>query len=529
MKNSDQRMALFAFHEHADEAVLLRDRARYALAWMAPNRRAMRRGLYAWVEHTSEVLEFNARGQAAVLALHMGYKAMKAAVAVWVLMIASRAERERKVSLCLARTSPEKRDSLLGFESLACRAPAWERGALYTHISSNGFGLSHLRDRSRDAAVGSPKLHQGDLYTFAFAVVGGGAGVVIGVADANYLNASDAEECGGAWGINLSHGALFSKKSLVDRGELHSQQILPLPSIDRSEKHHLDNMIEVEVEVDLRKKPYRIAFGVPDEPMVEASTANITAETLRPWVYMWGEADAVVLLPRRRPRQARMQTWKHAVREPLSFRPASTLSPQKALKYAGMSGAPSGAPASSAVVEEVAMGSPAGAEENAPSSGAPAGALGAPAGAPATAAAAPAPSSTTARASRVSKEGATRLIGRRQSVSLKGGTGPLAMANLKESGGGKKKEGAKSHRKIMLEYAKKGLPDGYTFYDDPKRKQKEALASERAQTERAGQLLEFAERHHANLAKKGTAPKRYPWDRARPVTQTYCDFWTQQQ
>ena len=103
------------------------------------------------------------------------------------------------------------------------------------------------------------------------------------------------------------------------------------------------------------------------------------------------------------------------------------------------------------------------------------------------------------------------------------------MANLKESTGSKKKEGAKSHRKIMLEYAKKGLPDGYTFYDDPKRKQKEALASERAQTERAGQLLEFAERHHANLAKKGTAPKRYPWDRARPVTQTYCDFWTQQQ
>ena len=521
-------MALFAFHEHADEAVLLRDRARYALAWMAPNRRAMRRGLYAWVEHTSEVLEFNARGQAAVLALHMGYKAMKAAVAVWVLMIASRAERERKVSLCLARTSPEKRDSLLGFESLACRAPAWERGALYTHISSNGFGLSHLRDRSRDAAVGSPKLHQGDLYTFAFAVVGGGAGVVIGVADANYLNASDAEECGGAWGINLSHGALFSKKSLVDRGELHSQQILPLPSIDRSEKHHLDNMIEVEVEVDLRKKPYRIAFGVPDEPMVEASTANITAETLRPWVYMWGEADAVVLLPRRRPRQARMQTWKHAVREPLSFRPASTLSPQKALKYAGMSGAPSGAPASSAVVEEVAMGSPAGAEENAPSSGAPAGVLGAPAGAA---------GDSGGRSRAVDdRPSVTGLQGGRDTADrpaairlLEGRHRPLAMANLKESGGGKKKEGAKSHRKIMLEYAKKGLPEGYTFYDDPKRKQKEALASERAQTERAGQLLEFAERHHANLAKKGTAPKRYPWDRARPVTQTYCDFWTQQQ
>ena len=61
------------------------------------------------------------------------------------------------------------------------------------------------------------------------------------------------------------------------------------------------------------------------------------------------------------------------------------------------------------------MGSPAGAEENAPSSGAPAEFLAHLLG-PATAAAAPAPSSTTARASRLSR-GATRLIGRRQSVS----------------------------------------------------------------------------------------------------------------
>ena len=40
--------------------------------------------------------------------------------------------------------------------------------------------------------------------------------------------------------------------------------------------------------------------------------------------------------------------------------------------------------------------------------------------------------------------------------------------------------------------------------------------------------LAFSERAHAALAKAGGAPKRYPWDRARPVTQTYSDFWTQQ-
>jgi len=170
---------------------------------------------------------------------------MKAAVAVWVSMIAAREARERKVNLCLCRTSPEKRDSLLGFESLACRAPAWERGAHFTHICKKGFGVSHQRDRARDAAVGSPKLREGDLYSFAFAVLGGGAGVVIGVADANFFDAERPGQLGGAWGINLSHGALFSKKSFVDRGELHSQQILPLPSIDRSLAYHADNLIEV--------------------------------------------------------------------------------------------------------------------------------------------------------------------------------------------------------------------------------------------------------------------------------------------
>lgn len=212
----------------------MRDRARFAFNMMAPDRRSKLRGLSEWVDYTAERLAFEACAQAAVIALQVAYKAMKAAVAVWVAMVSSRHTRERKVALCLARTSPEKRDSLLGFESLCCRAPSWERGAHYTHISKKGFGVTHQRDRQRDAVVGSPRLHHGDLYTFAFAVVGGGAGVVIGVADAGYVTAESPEQLGGAWGINLSHGALFSKKSFVDRGELHAQQILPIASVDRT-------------------------------------------------------------------------------------------------------------------------------------------------------------------------------------------------------------------------------------------------------------------------------------------------------
>ena len=67
-----------------------------------------------------------------------------------------------QVKLCLSRTSPEKRDLILGFESLMKRAPFWERGAYNTHISKSGCGIRHLRDRARDAAVGSPRLHEGD-------------------------------------------------------------------------------------------------------------------------------------------------------------------------------------------------------------------------------------------------------------------------------------------------------------------------------------------------------------------------------
>ena len=130
----------------------------------------------------------------------MSRKAMRYAVSVWVAMIANRAERERKVRLCLSRTSPEKRDMNLGFQCLQSRAPCWERGAFHTRISRSAFGLGHTRDRARDSAIGSPMLREGDLYSFAFAVVGGGAGVVIGVADANFLDAETTDQLGGAWG-----------------------------------------------------------------------------------------------------------------------------------------------------------------------------------------------------------------------------------------------------------------------------------------------------------------------------------------
>jgi len=243
---------------------------------------------------------------------------MKEAVSKWVAMIATRATRESKVQLCLARTSPEKREMVMGFEALRTRSPSWEGGSTFTHISASGFGLTHSRDRTRDAAVGAPALRQGDLYSFSFAIFGGGAGVVVGVADAGSDEAVAGS--GAAWGLNLSHGALYCKKEGREKGELHSQQIVALPAVDRSPEHHINNLIEIEVEVDLTTKPYRLAFGLPDGPMVHALSATINCETIRPWCYLWGGADAIILRPRRRPRASRMEPPKHSIRPPLSFR-----------------------------------------------------------------------------------------------------------------------------------------------------------------------------------------------------------------
>ena len=69
-------------------------------------------------------------------------------------------------------------------------------------------------------------------------------------------------------------------------------------------------------------------------------------------------------------------------------------------------------------------------------------------------------------------------------------------------------------------------PDDYTYHDDPKRKAKELKRQH--ETEPRSHLLQFSFRAHEELMRKGQAPKRHPWDRARPVNNTYADWWSQQ-
>lgn len=556
----------------------MRERSRHGLAIMSPHRRAMRRGLVTWVEWAASVIESKSLGQASVSYMAVSKHDLQAALEAWTAMVTARKWREDRVKLCLSRTSPEKRDLILGYESLMARAPAWERSAHFVQLTKSGCAVRHLRDKERDAAVGSPRLRHGDLYTFAFAVAGGGAGVCVGVADDNYLAAESQEQLGGAWGINLSHGALFTKKNFVDWGVLHAQQILPLPSIDRSTDWSLENVIYVEVEVDMRQKPYRIGFGLPDEPMIHAATANIECESVRPWCYLWGENDAVVLLPRRKPKAPRMQPWKHSIRPPLSFRPGDGAgffrsmgqAAAAAMRFihgdaesdeAGAPAAPAAAAAAAAAEGEVGL------EDQEATGGG------------------------KSRAERRSKErrfsvdrvsaesmgGPTepeksgkRDQAKRASVeSMAGDKGGRAnRASVESMAGGKSGRSTRANRASMESSAGQSsvgeveqgevadggvaggggslvpggprwsprweltttsplarrppdpkVPANYTYYDDPKRKKKEKVDR--------GHLFDYSVRSFEVEAKKGSV-KRMPWDRVRPVTRTYGEFWGQQ-
>ena len=395
-------------------------------------------------------------------------------------------------------------------------------------------------------------------------------------------------------GVNLSHGALYTKRMYSEQGELHSQQILPLPSIDRALEHNVENMIEVEVEVDMRRKPYRIGFGLPEEPMIYAEHACITCNALRPWAYLWGDADALVLLPRRRPKAARMQPYKHAIRQPLSFRPGHGTGAYRGASHASAAALKLSLMAGSNDASQAAE--PSGAEDrtgrtdgqlaarskltaagackparrmaegaSAPSAAEPRGrrpygprrASGAGvAGAPTTHGGAAAAGSTQRRqALAASGSAAATGISNAPSAAHAPATasaGSMAAA-INGVGGGHVEDsdmpglappargmlavGVKAAPTTVLATrlarpsAKNGQrttnsrsflvnrrppPPEYTYWDDHRRKKE--------QEEPRSRLFEFSLRYFEQASREGLGPKRHPWDRARPVTRTYADF-----
>lgn len=220
--------------------------------------------------------------------------------------------------------SPEVRAKARAFEAFSSRAPHWTEANPNIQIKRNGTQLTHLCDRSRDGAIGLPIISAGSrqgVFRFAFGVLGSGIGVVVGVCDADGAKAGDRSKAGsdkagesaggekfspregGAWGLNLSHGALYTKSKGSVKGGLGSQQLVPpLLQQERDKRRKkaartggpppppvsempgggangepLGRFI-VEVEVDMRRR--QIAFGLNDGPLVQAA-GTITADSVR--------------------------------------------------------------------------------------------------------------------------------------------------------------------------------------------------------------------------------------------------------
>ena len=201
-------------------------------------------------------------------------------------------------------------------------------------LSEDGFWARSLAHRRRTSLVGAPVLKRGGVYGFAFRVVGGGLGMVVGVSDASEPEVAAAEAK--AWGVHLTHGALYVKKKHSDKGTLGTQQLVPGIGADRKAIEGLTGDPEldetalaearevladeksdsiqrwqaatllriasydeskpplvVEVQVDMTRR--KIAFGLPGQPLVEAPVTISTA--VRPWAR--AQALACIRSPRR--------------------------------------------------------------------------------------------------------------------------------------------------------------------------------------------------------------------------------------
>ena len=176
------------------------------------------------------------------------------------------------------------------------------------------------------------------IFRMSFRINGSGAGLVVGVADASEsakgMPASDVR----AWGLHLSHGALYTKKAGSEKGTLSTKQLVPamapLTPEEDPDAGFVENVFDVEVEVNMDRR--KLAFGLPGGPLVEAP-AKLTS-AVRPWAYLWNEADSVMLGSRPPPREGSTGCRKvrtliqreeptTAAPKPLRARKTATLSP----------------------------------------------------------------------------------------------------------------------------------------------------------------------------------------------------------
>lgn len=205
-----------------------------------------------------------------------------------------------RIQLILETANPHGEDMRRkrnGFEGFRKRCPQWVAPSVNpqvpfpsVHLDGDSFWARATRNEA-SYLHGAPFITKG-VYTFAVRVSGVYQGMVVGVCDAETkgITPSDAR----AWGLHLTHGALYSKKQGGAKGVLSIKQLVDIQT-DEQDEEDFDGLsgsemgIEIEIEVDMDRR--RIAFGKPGQPPVEAPVTLSTC--VRPWALLWNSGVSV--------------------------------------------------------------------------------------------------------------------------------------------------------------------------------------------------------------------------------------------
>jgi len=287
------------------------------IARLAPEGRDQSMAMNKWREVVEAEKKKKERMSKAMTKFSPEGRAKGKALHAWLEMAKEKKKKQAIVAAALARMTPEGRAKYKGLSAFKSRTPCWDRAPVSQQgvggptflVNKDAFWVTHVLHRQRESAFGTPIMTRG-LFRFAFKISGSGAGMVVGVADATDRFTDPSSDPTG-WGLHLTHGALYTKRANSEKGVLSTKQLCPqMVSVDEpiedEEGLTEHKCYEVEVEVDMDRR--RIAFGQPGEQLVEAPVK--LSSTVRPWVYMWEEGDAVMLDSRPVPQRAHMTRYR---------------------------------------------------------------------------------------------------------------------------------------------------------------------------------------------------------------------------
>ena len=287
---------------------------------LSPTGRLQGRAFGQWRDVIEERKQRRAAVKSAVAKMSPEGRAKGRAIGAWRAMVKERKRRAGLIKQSLARMTPEGRAKYTGLTAFKSKCPTWEAntsGPEATVVySSDRFWITTTRHRVRESVFGTPVVQRG-LFRFAFRVHGGGTGVVVGVADASNRYGDDGK-APMAWGLHLTHGALYTKRANSDKGVLSTKQLVPQIIPDEEEDGLDENglvpprVVDIEVEVDMDRR--KVAFGLPGLPLVQAPVK--LSGIVRPWVYVWEEGDSIALSSRPIPQRSHAvhssRTWRSA-------------------------------------------------------------------------------------------------------------------------------------------------------------------------------------------------------------------------